>query len=141
MVDIGEGLIGVAFFSFLAVSAVAGMASEYKKRRLELEPLRAAIERGQQLDPAVIERLMGREPSKGHYEHRPIDFRIGGIITLASGIGVGILAFFLAHGAPRALYPVLGIGVLAVCVGVGLLVCARVIEHHIRSQAVGEASP
>ena len=141
MVDIGEGAIGIAFFTFLAVSAVAGMVSEYKKRRLELEPLRAAIERGQQLDPAVIGRLMGQEPASAHSQYRPIDFRIGGIVTLASGIGVGILAFFLAPVAPRWFYPVLGIGVVAICVSVGLLVCARVIEHHIRSQAVGEASP
>jgi hypothetical protein len=139
MEHIGSALVGVAFFAFLAASAVAGIVSDYKKRRLQLEPLRAAIERGQQLDPAVVERLMEWEPPKAQSQLKSIDFRIGGIVTVASGIGVGILAFFLYPVAPRAFYPVVGVGVVAICVGVGLLVCARVIEQHVRSQAAGEA--
>jgi hypothetical protein len=130
MQDVGFAIVGVAFWTFLAVSAVAGMVADYKKRRLELEPLRAAIERGQQLDPAIIERLMARE-QKQQSEPEPIYFRVGGIVTVAAGIGVGGLAFLLDRFVPVAFYPTLGAAVVAVCVGVGLLICAQVIERHI----------
>jgi hypothetical protein len=60
----------------------------------------------------------------------PLYLRIGGIITFAAGVGVVILSFILAQVAPVALYPVLGGGVVLVCVAVGLLVAARAVESH-----------
>ena len=129
MHDIGIAAAAIGFWTFLASSAVAGIVADYKKRRLELEPLRAAIERGQQLDPAVIERLMAREQRAS--EPEPVYFRIGGIVTVAAGIGVGVLSFLLDRIAPQAFYPILGAAVVATCVGVGLLICARVIDLHI----------
>ena len=62
-------------------------------------------------------------------EPDPVKLRIGGIVTVASGIGVGLLAFFIKVIAPIALYAILGSGVLVVCVGVGLLLSARVVEN------------
>ena len=41
----GAFYFGIAFWLFMAVAAVAGIVADYKKRQLELEPLRAAIER------------------------------------------------------------------------------------------------
>jgi hypothetical protein len=126
----GAFYFGMAFWLFMAVAAVAGIVSEYKKRQLELEPLRAAIERGQQLDPAIIERLMQREQRE--QEMNPLHLKIGGIIAIASGIGLGGLAWFVAQVLPRSLYPILGAGVLAICVGVGLVIAARAIDEHQR---------
>jgi len=37
---------GIGFWAFLTIAAVAGIVSDYKRRQVELEPLRAAIERG-----------------------------------------------------------------------------------------------
>jgi hypothetical protein len=132
-------ILGVAFWAFLAISAVAGIVADYKKRRLELEPLRAAIERGQQLDPALVERLMMRERSDKGSELEPVHFRIGGIVTTAAGIGVALLSFFISQVAPPAFYPILGAGIVAVCVGTSLLICARVIERHRDSRAARDA--
>jgi hypothetical protein len=127
-------IVGVAFCAFLAISAVAGIVAEYKKRRLELQPLLAAIERGQQLDPAMVERLMRPEQRDSQLE--PVYFRIGGIITVAAGIGVGVLAFLIEHFVSKGFYPTLGAAVVAVCVGIGLLICAQVIDRHLdRSRA------
>ena len=56
MQHVGFAMVGLGFWIFLSVSAVAGIVADYKKRYLQLEPLRIAIERGQQLDPSVIER-------------------------------------------------------------------------------------
>src|SRR5215813_578333 len=116
MGHIGFTVLGVAFWAFLAISAVAGIVGDYKKRRLELEPLRAAIERGQQLDPALVERLLARGRPDKDAGLEPVYFRIGGIVTVAAGIGVALLSFFISPLVPAAFYPILGIGVVAVCV-------------------------
>jgi Flp pilus assembly protein TadB len=130
MHSLGWSFVGVAFWIFMAVAAVAGIVAEYKKRQLELEPLRAAIERGQQLDPAIIERLMAREQRE--QELNPMYLQVGGIIAIAAGVGLAALAGFIAQVQPRALFPTLGVGVLVICVGVGLVVAARAIERHRR---------
>jgi|HubBroStandDraft_6_1064221.scaffolds.fasta_scaffold253622_1 hypothetical protein len=123
----GPFAVAIAFWAFVAVAAVAGIVADYKKREAALAPLRLAIERGQQLDPALVERLMSPERDAGI---DPLYLRIGGIITFAAGVGVVILSFILAQVAPVALYPVLGGGVVLVCVAVGLLVAARAVESH-----------
>jgi hypothetical protein len=120
--------IFIGMFAFLAVATIAGIIAEYKKRQMELEPLRAAIERGQQLDPAIIERLMARDSHQSQ-EINPVQLRIGGIISIASGIGVALLSPTVQQALPMWVFPLLGIGALAVCVGIGLLVSARVVER------------
>lgn len=123
--------VAIAFCIFVTVAAVAGIVADYKKRQAALQPLRAAIERGQQLDPAVIERLMAPEPDAGI---NPLHLRVGGIITSAAGVGVVILAFLLYQVAPESFFPVLGGGVVTLCVGAGLVMAARSVEQH-RAQA------
>jgi hypothetical protein len=126
MEDFGPFAVGIAFWIFVTVAAVAGIVSDYKKRRLAYEPLRAAIERGQQLDPALVERLMTPEREAGI---NPVYLRVGGIITLSAGVGVVLLAFLLSQIAPRALYPILGGGAVTLCIGAGLVVAARAVER------------
>jgi uncharacterized protein DUF6249 len=120
--------IFIGMFVFMAVATVAGIVSEYKKRQMELEPLRAAIERGQQLDPAIIERLMARAPHETE-DINPVHLRVGGIICIASGIGLALLSLTLQVALPRWMLPLVGLGALTVCVGIGLLVSARVVER------------
>ena len=142
MNHIGITVVVVTFLVWLAIVAVAGIISDYRRRRLELEPLRVAVERGQHLDPAIVERLMrGTRPEEASKpDLDPVQLRIGGIVTVASGIGVGLLSFFIKVIAPIALYPILGSGVLVVCVGVGLLLSARVAEKARGERAAREAS-
>jgi hypothetical protein len=128
MQHFGPFSVAIAFWVFLTVAAVAGIVADYKKRGLALAPLRAAIERGQQLDPAVVERLMAPESPDGRLN--ALYLKVGGIVTIAAGIGVALLSFFLAQVVPVALYPVLGGGIVAVCVGAGLVIAARVAERH-----------
>jgi hypothetical protein len=115
--------VAIAFWIFIAVVSVAGMVMEYRKRQLALEPLRVAIEHGQQLDPEIITRLLGREDR--HENVNPRDLKIGGIITCASGAGVALLSIFVALVFPPYHWLVLGVGVLALCVGVGLIIAAN----------------
>jgi hypothetical protein len=121
-------IFGIAFWVFLSIASVAGIVADYKKRQLELEPLRAAIERGAQLDPAVIEKLMTHQTKDR--PPNPLDLKVGGIITATSGIGVAIGSFLVSPWMPIAHYPLLAIGVLALFVGAGLLIAARAVQRH-----------
>ena len=141
---VGPFSVAIAFWIFVTVCGVAGIVADYKKRRAALEPLRIAIERGQQLDPALIDRLMAPERDEGI---NPLYLRVGGIVTLSAGVGVALLAFLLNQVVPEAFYPVVGGGVVTVCVGAGLLVAARAVEqsraasaaHHNGLQEKGRA--
>jgi Domain of unknown function (DUF6249) len=120
---LGITLVSIAFWVFIGVVAVAGMIQDYRKRQLALEPLRTAIEHGQQLTPEILAKLLGREERDEALD--PKLLRVGGIITCASGIGVALLAIFVALVFPPYHWIVLGVGVVAVCVGVGLMVAAK----------------
>lgn len=127
-------LVPIAFLAFVTVCAVAGIVADYKKRQAALEPLRAAIERGQQLDLALVERLMAPEPSSGV---APMGLLVGGIVASAAGIGVMILSILLAQTEHNVFYPVMGGGIVLLCVGVGLIVAARAVERYRQRHAGG----
>ena len=123
MNHIGITLVSIAFWVFVAIVSVAGIIQDYRKRQLALEPLKAAIEHGQQLSPEMLAKLIGRDDHEGQLD--PKLLRVGGIITCASGIGVALLAAFVALVFPPYHWIVLGLGILAICVGVGLTVAAK----------------
>lgn len=104
----GPYLVGAAFWIFIGAAAVAGIVTDYKRRRIGIEVLRLAIERGQQLDPALIEKLTSHHERSEPIE--PIHIELGGIITIATGVGICLLSFFVSRVAPIALYPILGGG-------------------------------
>jgi hypothetical protein len=131
---VGPAIVGVAFWIFVTVAAVAGIVGDYKRRRLELETLRIALERGQTLDPALLERLMSR-PRQDQRPLEPLPLRVGGIITIAAGVGIALLSPFIRLLALVAFLPVLGAGVLVVCIGVGLLLAARAVQQHAERSA------
>lgn len=125
-------IVAVAFWIFLTVSAVAGMKYEFRKRQVAMESLRAAIERGQTLEPEVVAKLLARhdESETGRPEDLAPYLNIGGIITAAAGIGVIIAGLFIGAQFPVAKLPMLGAGVLVVCIGAGLLFAARAVGRH-----------
>lgn len=121
----------IAFWVFVTVAAVTGIVADYKKRKASLEPLRAAIERGQQLDPALVERLMAPEQSSGLAPMSlMLGLMVGGIVVSAAGVGVIVLSIFLTQVDNRALYPVMGGGIVGLCVGIGLIVASRAVERY-----------
>jgi hypothetical protein len=129
----GPFAVAIAFWLFVAAAAVTGIIAEYKKRKAAIEPVRIAVERGQPIDPAVVERLMA--PEQKEEGPNPVYLRVAGIIVLSAGIGLGILSWFV--GDPGTyVHPILGAGLLVVCIGAGLMVSARSVEHHARKRAV-----
>ena len=123
----GIAAVAIVFWIFIAVVSVAGMIQDYRKRQLALEPLRIAIEHGQQLSPEIIAKLLGRD--ERHEELDPNLLKVGGIITCASGIGVALLSIFIALVFPPYHWIALGVGIVAVCVGVGLIIAAKSIRR------------
>jgi hypothetical protein len=121
----GPWVVAVVFWIFVGVVVVAGIFADYKRRRGTVDVIRAAIEKGQQLDPALVEKLTANDQRNEPIE--PLHVKLGGIITLAAGVGVSLFSFFIGHIAPVALYPILGAGVIVICVGVGLLVGANML--------------
>lgn len=129
-------IVAVSFLVFLTVCAVAGMATDYMKRKAALEPLRAAIERGQQLDPALVERLMTPEKPSGSGV-APIGLMVAGIIVSAAAVGLFVLSIFLSREDPSALYPIMGASILVLCVGAGLFIASRAVERYRQRQVHG----
>jgi hypothetical protein len=127
MSGIGPYLVGVAFWIFIGAVAVAGIVAEYKRRRGSVDVIRMAIEKGQQLDPALLDKLTVNDRRSEQID--PLHVKLGGIITMASGIGICLLSFFISRIAFVALYPILGAGVLTCCVGAGLLVGAKALAE------------
>jgi Domain of unknown function (DUF6249) len=127
MAGIGPYLVGVAFWIFVGVVAVAGIVADYKRRRGNIDVIRMAIDKGQQLDPALIEKL-----TSGGERDQPIDpvqMKFAAIITIASGIGVCLLALFLTGISALAFYPTFGLGLVTICVGIGLRVASKMLAE------------
>jgi hypothetical protein len=125
------GAVAVAaFWAFVAVASAFGIVYDYRKRKLQVESLRIAIEHGQSLDPQLLTRLIGE--SRRPEQHSPEELRpylqIGGIMTTALGIGVALLSYFVGRVWPVSFYPTLGLGVVVVCLGIGLLFATRVLK-------------
>jgi Domain of unknown function (DUF6249) len=125
-------IVAVAFWIFVAVCAVAGMKYEFRKRQLAMESLRAAIEHGQPLEPGVVEKLLARDGSSQADDPQELQpyLQIGGIITTAAGVGVGIASLFVGLQYPLAKLPMLGAGALVICIGAGLLLAARALGRY-----------
>jgi hypothetical protein len=123
----GSYLIGVAFWLFIGMVAVAGIIADYQKRRLNVDLLRTLIEKGQTLDPAVVAKLIS--PAELDDRANPVYVKLAGIITIAAGVGVFAMSFFIARIAPVALYPIIAGAIVTLCVGAGLLVGAKVLAN------------
>jgi hypothetical protein len=139
MQNIGPYLVGVAFWIFIGAVAVAGIVTDYKRRRGSVEVIRMAIEKGQQLDPALIDKLTSNEQRAERID--PLNMKLGGIITIASGIGICLLALFMTGVSSLAFFPIFGVGLLAICVGIGLRIASKVLAEAGERERSRNAAP
>src|SRR5690242_18245317 len=94
------GAIAVAtFWVFITIVSVAGIMYDYRKKRLIADIVRHAIEHGAHIDPALLDRLLSHQKDADAQEQAvdPRPLKIGGIITIASGIGLLSLSLFIAQ--------------------------------------------
>lgn len=123
--------LGIAFWVFVAIVVVAAIWYYKARNRERQKTTRLAIEKGMQLDPALIESLTQGEPAK------PEDYSIGGYVSVGAGIGLIIFAFFIGHTTPEALYPLIGAGILVILVGISLLYVAKMIRRKNENRGSG----
>ncbi len=138
-ISFGPYLLGAAFWMFIGAICVAGIIADYQKRRLNVELLRSLVEKGEVLDPAVVTKLISPDALQERTD--PTDIKLGGIIVSAAGIGVFLMAFFIARIAPVALFPIMAGGILTICVGIGLLIGAKVVADARAQERLGKSAP
>ena len=127
----GSELVGVVFWMAMAVIVfitVWGKRAAERERQLTL---RAAIERGQQIDPAMIEKIMAgqQKPKQSQF-----GLLIGGVVVSFAGVGLVLMGLILGAEDPEVLKGLLGSGVLVAMVGAGLVV-AHVLQRRLQAAA------
>ncbi len=109
-------LIVVLLFALAAIAVIA--YATLRARLAALELIQRALDKGEKLDPAVVEKLLGRRP-----EHRGL--RMPGIMTVALGVGIALSGLLMAGADAANLSERLGNGAILMCLGIGLLLVAR----------------
>jgi len=92
------------------------------KRRANLDLIKQAIERGQQLDETTVRMLLGRAAPRDQRK----DLTLYGTIWVAIGVGVSMFALVAFGTSNRT---IVGAGVLLASIGVGLLAASRVVDR------------
>jgi hypothetical protein len=115
----------IAMWAGIAVIVLAGVWREIVFRREAEATIRLAIEKGQALDSALIEKLFAGKRSTG-----PEGFLVAGVLTLAAGIGLPILGYFIRlSGNAKPLYPMMGVGVLVSLVGIAQIILSALLRR------------
>lgn len=118
MADFGGTILGA--MPFLLAGGIVFTVAYYRhaRRRETEQTIRAAIEKGQQLDPALIEKLL-EQPRR----HGGQALKIGGIILLFLAMGLAVLHFVVGGEALRE-GPMPG-AIVVGFIAMGLLVASR----------------
>jgi hypothetical protein len=115
----------IVFWLLVGAVVVSAIISDSRRRRDALDIVKLAIERGQPLDPALIEKLIGR----GHVPRlNSTSLMVSSIICLSAGIGGVIFAFCL--GTYKAIIPMCGLGIIVICIGIGLRIAAKYVRRN-----------
>lgn len=137
---VGNAIAVAATLLAIAGVLIAVIVSKQKNNQAKLDFLRTAMERGAALDPALIDRVM--HPSRSAPGKQPLPrgqgARVAGIVVIAFGVGYTIFACFIAVIAPDARLPMLGVGCMLICIGIGLLVVSKVLRSEPRVTDQGE---
>ncbi len=120
------GLASLGFWVFLAAVVVTGIWSDVRKREAQQETLRRIVESGQQLDVAVIDRLVG---ATGGNQRPDRDLKIAGIITMFVSPGLVILGWFLGRFNDKIFELMIGVALLVLIVGTGLYVAGMMMKR------------
>jgi len=101
----------VIFLSFVLV-AFLYFSFRFRTRQIYQETLRAALDKGLELTPEMIESLGERKP------HKNADLRRG---IIGIGIGLGFAVFGLTLGEEDAIRPLLAVSAFPFMIGLAYL--------------------
>lgn len=121
---LGAGLASLAFWGFIAAAVVAGYWDGIRKRDAQHETLRRAIESGQVLDEAMLDKLARLNSSGSGRVDR--DFQVTALWILPLAPAMAVFGFFLGYLSTEARFLMFGVAGLLACLGIGFLVAARI---------------
>ena len=123
------GLGAMGFWLFIAAVVVAGIWFDVRRRESQQETLRRVVESGQEIDSAMIEKLLAASGGRVRIDR---DLKVSGLIVIFIAPGLAALGWFLAKLQAELLGVMLGVSLLVGFVGAGLLVAGKVSERWYR---------
>jgi hypothetical protein len=124
--EAAAGLGALGFWLFLAAVVVAGIWFDARKRESQQETLRRVVESGQQVDMAVIDRMLA---TSGGSERPDRDLKVAGIIVMFVAPGLSVLGWFLGRFNDKIFEIMIGVGLLVLIIGIGLYVAGTMTER------------
>jgi hypothetical protein len=115
----------LVFWIFIGAVVVAGIWYDARRKESQQETLRRIVESGREIDPGVIDRLMGVNDA-GETER---DLKVSALIVLAVAPGLFIMSLFLGSISSEARVAVMGASVLVAFIGAGLWLAARFVSR------------
>ncbi len=127
--ETAAGLGALGFWLFVAAVVVGGIWFDARKRESQQETLRRAVESGQHLDPAMIDKLVAVGGGASRIDR---DLKVSGLIVIFIAPGLALMGWFLAILQEELLEVMIGVSLLVGFVGIGLLVAGKVAERWYR---------
>jgi hypothetical protein len=119
----------MGFWLFLAAVVVANIWFGARKRESQQETLRRIVESGKEINPEVIDKLLG---ASGGSKRADRDLKVSGLIVIFVAPGLAVLGWFMSALDERLLVIMLGVSALVGFVGAGLLVAGKMYERWYR---------
>ena len=114
-------VVPIAFFTLIlgivALRVWRNLASERERQ----QTIRLAIERGQQLDAALVEKMLAPPTASAKQPPNPFAWPIG---LMSAGLGLGAFSLFIRQLEETAFWPIMGSGFMIAVVGAGLFLSA-----------------
>lgn len=130
---IGNAIAVAATLLAIAGVLIAVITSNQRNKQAKLDFLRDAMQRGVALNPELIDKVM--HPNRAALGKQALTrgqgSRVVGILVIAFGVGYAILACLISIMSPDARLPMLGVAALFICIGIGLLVVAKVLRSEL----------
>lgn len=120
------GLGALGFWLFLGAVVVAGIWFDARKRESQQETLRRIVESGQNIDQAMVDKVLKAGSTK---ERMDQDLKVGGLITFSVAPGLLLLGYFLAKLNDEIMTVMLGVSGLVALIGVGLFAAGKMSER------------
>ncbi len=122
-IGLGAGLVVLSFWLFVAAVSVAGIWDGVKKREQKHETFRRILESNQDLDEKTLGKLMSLVGGSGRPDR---DFKIAAMWILPIAPGFGVFAYFISMVAEEAFYPLLGVAVILLFMGIGFWIAGEI---------------
>ena len=120
---IGAGLASLSFWFFIGAIVIGGIWNDIRKKDAQQKTIRSIIESGKDIDVEVVNTILAKtetDPAETSY-----DLKIASIIVFFVSIGLGIFGLVLGKINEDAVYALLGISGLVMCVSAGLWFASR----------------